>query len=1225
MDDFDELALLNPLLNVPSVLQFGFEGMTEVGREKLLRRWTHLYIQKCKTTGLDLDLDDAITALERFVVISTRRAQLEEPLAYMLFHRFEKTQSRPALDRAIGLLKPLYSSTTDSSIRPAQQAVLGDALLSRARLTGSVDDIDCSVILQLFAVIRNPQGQVEWRRGRFDILSAALMMRYEKSGRLENLVGAIMMAKKSLILAPGGHPERWASLNNLGVAMRAMYSKTQSRDVLDSAVKASTEAVALMPASHAGCLSHLGGALWLRFDGYASIDDLDLSISAFEKALACTSYDCASRCNILHDLAVALSGRFQREGTVTDLERAISFEREAIAMTSKQHPKIPDFLNSLGCKLLRQFGRQKSVTILDEAIAMHQQAIDIVSPEHHNYGVYLFHLSTGFQHRGAWTDSMEDFDQAVRASEKALLADCSNRGRYASRLDNLGLALLHRYKRVRSTSDADLDRSIDLLRLATKSELDNPFQQHKYLNNLGCAIQARFNRFRSLNDLNTSINITEEVIKTAPVNCPDYASYLCNLGISLHTRFDRMKSGADLDRGILMIEQAISRTPKGFVKRNDYVNDLISALAARARDKGSVEDIDRAIWMGKDAIGSESHAQLVPFRKILCSTSTALQMRFKLTGILEDLEDAIEAGENAISVTPKEHPDLTESLGNLGNAYFLRYNRTGSVDDLKRSVAAKEQAVGIVNGSPFHRVEIAVSAVTVMMKDHDLPRANRLLQSVVEQLTLVSPRALKRSDQQYNLSQIAGFASLAVSVALECGEDYYSALQLLEIGRGIISNFQLEMRSDISDLRAAHPDLASRFDVIRNRSHRPELEVDESYLEFPGTQQRIIGKDLEDVLYTIRQQPGFDRFLLGLSQLEWEALPKGGTIVVFNVSKRRSDAFIVHNGEIRCLQLCSLTPTELIRHANRFTEAIDLMSKNYREGYLKMKEVLEWLWDTITSPILDSLGFTQSPHETEVWPRVWWIGSGLLSILPIHAAGYHASTSKRTVLDRVISSYASTGKSLAYAWERYSRVTTSEPEKVLLVAMPQTPQHRSLPNVKVEIDGLKRILNSSPTVLSNPTSQDVLDAMAHHHVLHLACHGSSAKDPSQSKLLLSDWKSNPLTVTKIMSLNLHTQSLQFAFLSACETARMLDQSLFDESIHLASAFQLAGYPSVVASLWLIADRPSSIVAQDLYRWMLKDGRLDSGRSAEALHRAVRLLRDTSDDPLLWASYIHLGV
>ena len=95
------------------------------------------------------------------------------------------------------------------------------------------------------------------------------------------------------------------------------------------------------------------------------------------------------------------------------------------------------------------------------------------------------------------------------------------------------------------------------------------------------------------------------------------------------------------------------------------------------------------------------------------------------------------------------------------------------------------------------------------------------------------------------------------------------------------------------------------------------------------------------------------------------------------------------------------------------------------------------------------------------------------------------------------------------------------------------------------------------------------------------------------------------------------------------------EMMLDESINLCSAIQLTGYPSVVGTLWQATDRHSAEVARDVYSWMSQGGdTLDSGRSAEGLHRAIGILRDKTsrvpgfarkvlNDPLVWASYIHL--
>jgi CHAT domain-containing protein len=89
--------------------------------------------------------------------------------------------------------------------------------------------------------------------------------------------------------------------------------------------------------------------------------------------------------------------------------------------------------------------------------------------------------------------------------------------------------------------------------------------------------------------------------------------------------------------------------------------------------------------------------------------------------------------------------------------------------------------------------------------------------------------------------------------------------------------------------------------------------------------------------------------------------------------------------------------------------------------------------------------------------------------------------------------------------------------------------------------------------------------------------------------------------------------------------------LLNESISLSSAIQLSGYPSVVGSLWTVQDDHSANVAKDVYAWILElQGGLDARRAAEALHKAVRGLRDRTrvkrkHDPFVWAPFIHVGI
>ena len=101
---------------------------------------------------------------------------------------------------------------------------------------------------------------------------------------------------------------------------------------------------------------------------------------------------------------------------------------------------------------------------------------------------------------------------------------------------------------------------------------------------------------------------------------------------------------------------------------------------------------------------------------------------------------------------------------------------------------------------------------------------------------------------------------------------------------------------------------------------------------------------------------------------------------------------------------------------------------------------------------------------------------------------------------------------------------------------------------------------------------------------------------------------------------------RLAYLSACSTARTGDTSLLDEAIHLATAFQLAGFPHVIGTLWEINDEIAVEIAEAFYAALADPGgTLDPDRAARALHHAARAQRDLQPAaPYLWGSHIHAG-
>ena len=210
----------------------------------------------------------------------------------------------------------------------------------------------------------------------------------------------------------------------------------------------------------------------------------------------------------------------------------------------------------------------------------------------------------------------------------------------------------------------------------------------------------------------------------------------------------------------------------------------------------------------------------------------------------------------------------------------------------------------------------------------------------------------------------------------------------------------------------------------------------------------------------------------------------------------------------------------------------------------------------------------------------------------------------------------------------------------MIVAMPVTPGlpgGGKLPNVMAEVAQVQALL-PRPVVFDEPatggadhrssglpTRANVFTQLPGCSIAHFACHGGShPDDPSKSLLLLHDHDTAPLTVASLA--NIRHDRLQLVYLSACRTAFTSAGDLLDESINLASAFQLVGARHVVGTLWEINDATAVTVAAAFYR-ELRDvtGNLDTERSAIALHTSVRAVRDAYPLALaLWAAYIHVG-
>lgn len=156
----------------------------------------------------------------------------------------------------------------------------------------------------------------------------------------------------------------------------------------------------------------------------------------------------------------------------------------------------------------------------------------------------------------------------------------------------------------------------------------------------------------------------------------------------------------------------------------------------------------------------------------------------------------------------------------------------------------------------------------------------------------------------------------------------------------------------------------------------------------------------------------------------------------------------------------------------------------------------------------------------------------------------------------------------------------------------------------------------------NGTVEAVLSAMDKYCWVHLACHATQDQsNPTQSAFHLHNGNLTLEAITKCAF-----KSKGLAFLSACQTATG-DDNVPDEAVHLAAGVLMAGYPSVIATMWSIYDEDAPVVAGEVYKELLKEGNMDHRGAARALHKAVAWLRQKVgvNEFKRWVPFIHIGV
>ncbi|PLB48394.1 hypothetical protein P170DRAFT_511007 [Aspergillus steynii IBT 23096] len=1069
--------------------------------------------------------------------------------------------------------------------------------------------------------------------------------KYRESSVRADLEKAIKCAERSIKSIP---PYNQAiNLSTLGKWWNESFDDSGNPQDINEGISCCQMAVRLSLTTHHNhpkILDCLAQRLVARFKALLNEEDLDSAISLGSEAVGLVKKEHASR-KQHPDFALVIQGQIQRQyqqflmfSNGNALTGVIKLYEYLVDGTGNNSPYRPGRLCNLAGKLGERYKQHHEERDLTECIKIDQRALRALE-ELSERGVstvpgtrgnilsrYSLHLSWVFERNGLKPDLCNSIKQARDAVEAAE-GDLQR----AKLLGNLANRLLTGYEVYGSCESLDeaVSKAEKALLIMEQTQKKSKVDHVHILHTLGNALIAKHEQSHEEARLDGAIKYFREAVELMPSE--PFLQVLTQNGLAsgLFHKYERTGEITCLKEAIDSNEKALDAVVNDPTGKAKVLNNLATQYHSLFMNSKKPENLEKAIAHGRKAL----EASVLTYDRMIHSINLAnyLETRFDLFGRNSDINDAVTEAEGSY-VLLSQMPD-TPMRARIVYLYALKLRKKSKANvnqepsDLANTIL--RDALLSSHSPARELIQCALLHANIMMSKGNDKEVYAICQIIMGLIPSLVASSSCQKDQQDELVEFEGVARKAAAIALDMNEGPVNALRLLQAGRGVIANQLLTSRDD----RLWVHDFLS----TPGECHTPDLQLKacmastQNYVEVANASEDPRAKYKPYLSCELRN------FL--------DSNPSG-TIVLINVSFR-CDAFLLDKNGLDQVHLKGVNEEEVQQQASLIASG--------SPGKQVMLNMLKWLWDFVASPILERLGHG-GPVNHDL-PRVWWIPTGKLAHLPIHAAGdYHSGN---FVLNRVSSSYSPTLKSLLFAYasrKDNTRFQTNLPAqkegtpssgndsepKAVIVYMRETPRKSPLDHVESEARAVyDNLPQSSKRLLPEPSKETVLKSLEGCDIFHFAGHGEADKsDPSKSRLLLSN---GPIRVLDILQRVPGKPTNAFlSYLSACSSGSNVVNGLDEEGLHVMGAFILAGFRHVIGSLWPVSDSHCVDVAKAVYSRIVEANMTDDSVS-QALHQAICHLSHPgasnqpgdqpqvkgagllAENPYIWAAFVHMGV
>ena len=1184
------------------------------------------------TSHLENAIDAGRLSLVAVPASSTLRAlcysNLSDTLSKCYFAKGAKNRSD--FEDAIEMARvAVASSSEDSKYHSGAQSTLASRLGEYFEFVDS-DDKYLNEAIQICQSLVQKTPKIDDMYGVYVLnLAVELKNRFGRYGDIVDLLSAKEYFGNAIDAFPPSHTNHAMAVRMFAEAEADLADTTNNPEGLEDALQALLSLESNLKSSDdLAKLGHTKSRLYnQKYQMFSTIDDLNLAVEAAEGALSRLPSDSALRGAFLQSLGNRLAARAQVRMSVRDMDAAINCAMQSLELASGVPAQQANAYNALGNTLSTKFDLFGGLQCLSNSLDARRSALRLLPQDHKDRPTRLHGVANSlrdhFKHYGAI---------------------------------------------------AYLNESIELEREAANSIAKSDPDRSMILQGLSFSLTMRSGLTGNSQDMEEAVSASQAAVAGSLVGNASRPSYLNELSNRLISRFDRYHNNTDLDKAISVISEAISASAGDSSSEIVHLTTLSNSLSSRYNANGDVHDLDMSIEAGRKVVAKVPMSN--PSRiSCLYNLGLRLQMKYDCSTDKEEkhryLKEAYDISVQCVNGTPENHPDLPDYLKQLATrqlylALFMDdSDESKLLEQLKLSATTFEEAFRKTYATPLNRIRNGELGGYMYMQLKDWDAASRILSESVNMFQQASPLSLDENDRQRQLRGLSGISSLACAAFIALGKPE-SGLEILEAGRGIMANIAMRYHDDLTNMKHANPELHARYVALRDSiSHSlQERETASSHGQDLVAKRNAELAELKTIERRIRCFPGLRSFNQGPSAEQLRELAVHGPLVSFCTVDQRCDAVIVTSTAIQTLPLPELRHSEIKKRIGMVVSASRLSKMVPSRRPLanrRMRGLLGWLWDMAVRPVLKHLELLQ---DTESVPkiRLWWVTSGPMGLLPLHAAGKGYKAPLQNVYAHVVSSYIPSFSSLAFARRCQAKVDIAS-STMALITMPQTAGELAHLSTEDESQAIREAFRSSRSSngahlsstqlieLCQPSATEVLDHVCSNNVdmLHFACHAEpDLNDPSNTSLLFGSdpnaHKPDPLAVRELIRIQNSSRSdqrpLRLAYLSACCTAQQYDLRLIDENIHLAAAFQLSGFPAVIGTLWEADDVAAVVIARAFYEELFRldqTYRSDIVESqsgyhvAKALHFASAACRqrqvgrgNAAEDVLAWASFVHIG-